>query len=64
MLVLVHDRERAMTQTDLSKRTPEEVFTHHAQSLGGEDLDAIMMDYADTAIFTSTRSYHNSVLDI
>ena len=40
-----------MTQTDLSKRTPEEVFTHHAQSLGAEDLDAIMMDYADAAIF-------------
>ncbi|SRR5258706_9355416 len=42
-----------MTQTDLSKRTPEEVFTHHAQSLGAEDLDAIMMDYADTAILIS-----------
>ena len=40
-----------MTQTDLSKRMPEEVFTHHAQSLGAEDLEAIMMDYADTAIF-------------
>jgi SnoaL-like protein len=40
-----------MTQTDLSKRTPEEVFTHHAQSLGAEDLDAIMVDYADNATF-------------
>src|SRR5258708_15232270 len=46
-------KERAMTQTDLSKRTPEEVFTHHAQALGAEDLDAIMVDYADTAIFIS-----------
>ena len=42
-----------MTQTDLSKRTPEEVFTHHAQGLGAEDVDAILMDYADTAILIS-----------
>jgi ketosteroid isomerase-like protein len=42
-----------MTQTDLSKRTPEEVFTHHAQALGAEDLDGILMDYADTAILMS-----------
>src|SRR5712692_3346582 len=42
-----------MTQTDLSKRTPEEVFTHHAQALGAEDLDAIMMDYADSAYLIS-----------
>ena len=42
-----------MPQSDLSKRTPEEVFTHHGQSLGAEDLDAIMMDYADTAILIS-----------
>src|SRR5207244_3958753 len=45
--------ERAMTQTDLSKRTPEEVFTHHAQALGAEDLDAILMDYADAATLIS-----------
>lgn len=42
-----------MTQTDLSKRTPEEVFTHHGQALGAEDLDAILMDYADDAILIS-----------
>jgi predicted SnoaL-like aldol condensation-catalyzing enzyme len=47
------EERRAMTQTDLSKRTPEEVFTHHAQALGAEDLDAILMDYADTAILIS-----------
>ena len=41
----VFAEERAMTQTDLSKRTPEEVFNHHGQSLGAEDLDAILMDY-------------------
>jgi ketosteroid isomerase-like protein len=32
-------------------RTPEEVFAHHAQSLGAGDLDEIVADYADDAIF-------------
>ncbi len=32
-------------------RTPEEVFAHHAQSLGAGDLDGIVADYADDAIF-------------
>ncbi len=31
-------------------RTPEEVFTHHARSLGAGDLDEIVADYADDAI--------------
>jgi predicted SnoaL-like aldol condensation-catalyzing enzyme len=34
---------------ELTKRTPEEVFAHHAQALGAEDLDATLMDYADTS---------------
>jgi hypothetical protein len=39
-----------MTQSaELSKRTPEEIFTHHAQALGAEDLDATELDYADAA---------------
>jgi SnoaL-like domain len=44
-----------MTQpaSELSKRTPEEVFTHHGQALGAEDLDAILMDYATTATLIS-----------
>ena len=32
-------------------RTPEEVFHHHAQALGAEDLDEIVADYADDAVF-------------
>ena len=32
-------------------RTPEEVFAHHARSLGAGDLDEIVADYADDAIF-------------
>jgi len=35
--------------TELSRRTPEEVFAHHAQALGAEDLDGIMLDYGDTS---------------
>ncbi|HAE82921.1 MAG TPA: hypothetical protein DCL75_09010 [Ktedonobacter sp.] len=39
-----------MTQSaELSKRTPEEIFAHHAQALGTEDLDATELDYADSA---------------
>lgn len=32
-------------------RTPEEVFAHHAQSLGAGDLDEIVADYTGDAVF-------------
>jgi SnoaL-like protein len=32
-------------------RTPQEVFQHHAEALGAEDMDAIVSDYNDDAIF-------------
>jgi uncharacterized protein (TIGR02246 family) len=32
-------------------RTPQEVFDHHAQALGAEDLEEIVADYSDDAIF-------------
>jgi hypothetical protein len=31
-------------------RTAEEIFAHHGQSLGAENLDDIIADYADDAI--------------
>lgn len=34
-------------------RTPEEVFQHHAKALGAGDLDQIVADYADDAVFIS-----------
>jgi uncharacterized protein (TIGR02246 family) len=34
-------------------RTPEEVFQHHAQALGAGDLEEIVADYADDAVFIS-----------
>jgi ketosteroid isomerase-like protein len=36
------------TQVD---RTPQEVFRHHAEALGAEDLEGIVSDYADDAVF-------------
>jgi ketosteroid isomerase-like protein len=32
-------------------RTPREVFQHHAEALGAGDLDQIVADYADDAVF-------------
>jgi ketosteroid isomerase-like protein len=32
-------------------RTPEEVLQHHAEALGAGDLDQIVADYADDAVF-------------
>ena len=33
------------------RRTPQEVFQHHAQALGAGDLDEIVADYTDDAVF-------------
>lgn len=32
-------------------RTPQEIFQHHGEALMAEDLDGIVSDYADDAIF-------------
>jgi len=32
-------------------RTPQEIFQHHAQALGAGNLDEIVADYADDAVF-------------
>jgi uncharacterized protein (TIGR02246 family) len=32
-------------------RTPREVFQHHAEALGAGDLDEIVADYAEDAVF-------------
>ena len=34
----------------MATRTPEEVFAHHGQALGAEDLEDIVADYSDDAI--------------
>ena len=40
------------------QRTAEEVFAHHGQALGAEDLDAIVEDYAEDAVFVSREGVH------
>jgi hypothetical protein len=35
----------------VTDRTPQEVFQHHAEALGAEDLDGIVSDYSDDAMF-------------
>lgn len=35
----------------MSTRTPEQIFQHHAEALGAGDLDGIVADYSDDAIF-------------
>jgi ketosteroid isomerase-like protein len=39
------------TEEEHVARTPHEVFQHHAEALGAEDIDSIVSDYADDAIF-------------
>jgi ketosteroid isomerase-like protein len=34
-------------------RTPQEIFQHHAEALIGGDLEGIVSDYADDAVFIS-----------
>ena len=34
-------------------RSPQEVFRHHAEALGAGDLDGIVEDYSDNAVFIS-----------
>jgi ketosteroid isomerase-like protein len=45
----VLERRRAMEAT--SVRTPQEVFQHHAEVLIGGDLEGIVSDYSDDAVF-------------
>jgi ketosteroid isomerase-like protein len=35
----------------MAERTPQEVFAHHAQVLGASDLEGIVSDYTDDAVF-------------
>jgi hypothetical protein len=37
----------------MATRSPQEVFDHHAQALGAEDLDEIVADYSDDAIIVT-----------
>lgn len=36
-----------------AERSPEEVFRHHGEVLGAGDIEGIVSDYADDAVFIS-----------
>jgi ketosteroid isomerase-like protein len=42
----------------MATRTPEEVFAHHGQALGAENLEEILADYSDDAILISQRQVY------
>jgi ketosteroid isomerase-like protein len=39
-------------------RTPEEVFAHHGQSLGAEDLEEIVSDYSDDCVLVVNKQVY------
>jgi hypothetical protein len=45
-------------------RSPQEVFGHHAQALGAEDLDEIVADYSDDAVFITPAGVRRGKDDI
>ncbi len=40
-----------MAKSSVKTRTPQEVFQHHAEALGGADLEGIVADYTEDAVF-------------
>lgn len=42
----------------MATRTPEEVFAHHGQALGAEDLEDIVADYSDDAILVVQKQVY------
>ena len=42
----------------MATRTAEEVFAHHGQALGAEDLEEIVADYADDAILVVQKKVY------
>ena len=39
-------------------RTPQEVFAHHGQAFGAEDIDEIVADFADDAVVITPAGVH------
>lgn len=42
----------------MATRTPEEVFAHHGQALGAEDLEDIVADYSEDAILVVQKQVY------
>lgn len=47
---LLQLRPAAIADDDLAGRTPEQVFQHHAEALGAEDIDELMRDYDEHSV--------------
>jgi ketosteroid isomerase-like protein len=50
-MISQHRALRSWSKETHVSRTPQEVFQHHVEALGAEDIEAIVSDYADDAIF-------------
>jgi len=44
-----------MATSPVKMRTPQAVFQHHAESLGAANLEEIVADYRDDAVFITPR---------
>lgn len=42
----------------MARRTPQEIFDHHGQVLGDEDLEGIVSDYAEDAILVVQKKVY------
>lgn len=50
------------TSKDFARRSPEEVFAHHGQTLGAGDIDGIMADFTETSVLlTPDETYRGLV---
>jgi hypothetical protein len=38
-------------RTPMPARTPQQIFQHHAEALGAENIDGVVADYSDDAFF-------------
>jgi hypothetical protein len=44
-------RSHLPKEETMAARTPQQIFQHHAEALGGENLEGIVADYSDDAFF-------------
>jgi ketosteroid isomerase-like protein len=44
----------AHATTGLSRRTPQQVLTHHGEAMKAEDVDAVVQDFAETACLVTS----------
>ena len=45
----------------MTTRSPQEVFAHHAEALGAEDLESIVSDYSEDALLIVNREIYRGL---